>query len=101
MENPLFLKGASPSVKEPLGQLVGSGGKTPASSPHLYPKKKPGCAQNGQKGALLHRFSTALVGRSNPSSKAEEGLSKQRNLPAKFSVVAHLALDLGAPMDDC
>ena len=100
MENPLFLRGANLSVKEPPGQLVGSGGKTPASSPHLYPKKKPGCAQNGQKGALLHRFSTALVGRSNPSSKAEEGLSKQRNLPAKFSVVAHLALDLGAPVDD-
>ena len=100
MENPLFSKEAGPSTREPSRQPVGSGGKTPASSPHLYPKKKPGCAQNGQKGALLHYFSTALVGRSNPSSKAEEGLSEQRNLPAKLSVEAHLALDLGAPMDD-
>ena len=100
MENPLFLRGANPSLKEPFGQLVGSGGKTPASSPHLYPKKKPGCAQNEQKGALLHHFSTALVGRSDPSSEAEEGLSEQRHLPAKLSVVAHLTLDLGAPVDD-
>ena len=100
MENPLFSKEAGPSTGEPPRQPVGSGGETLASSPHLYPKKKPGCAQNGQKGALLHYFSTALIGRSNPSSKAEEGLSEQRNLPAKLSVVAHLALDLGAPMDD-
>jgi hypothetical protein len=100
VENPLFFKGAGPSAGEPSRQPVGGGGKTPAGSPQLYPKKKPSCAQNGQKGALLHRFSTALVGRSNPSPKAEEGLSKQRNLPAKLSVVAHLTLDLGAPVDD-
>ena len=100
MENPLFLKGADPSAGEPSRQPVGGGGKTPASSPQLYPKKKLGCAQSGQKGALLHHFSTALVGRSNPSSEAEEGLSEQRHLPAKLSVVTHLTLDLGAPVDD-
>ena len=57
------------------------------------------CAKQAKQGTsprLFHR----LVRGGDPPAEAKEGLSKQRHLPAELGVVAHLALDLGAPVDD-
>ena len=101
-----------------------AGGKTPpleGSPPHCKGTRRQSC---GRKEENFYRFSTPcpqekaqlcakrvkrgtsplllhkLVRGGNPSTEAKESLAEQGYLAAELGVVAHLALDLGAPVND-
>ena len=69
----------------------------------LPPGKSPAVRKTSETGhfsatspLLLHK----LVRGGNPSTEAKESLPEQGYLAAELGVVAHLALDLGAPVND-
>ena len=89
-----------PAEQPPAGETVR---RTASSYPHPTPQPQPFAPTKPPAGSRfppdIHTRRLSGAG-GNPLAEAEEGLAKQRHLAAKVAVVAHLALDLRAGMDD-
>lgn len=95
-----FLEGGPPRCKGTRRQSCGREEENFCRFSTSCPQGKAQlCAKRVKRGTsplLLHK----LVRGGNPSTEAKERLPKQGYLPAELGVVAHLALDLGASMND-